>query len=84
MVKWPPCYFNIFFIEIQLKKEKCAYQAPEFGHPNKYNSLPKSQNTSLPTLDQNSIQLFDPAPFNENHIKCYFDAKHSKTGLNWG
>ena len=29
-------YFNVFFVEIQLKKEKLesAFWAPEFGYPN--------------------------------------------------
>ena len=34
-------YFNVFFVEIQLKQEnlKCFW-APEFGPPNRYTGLP--------------------------------------------
>ena len=42
-------YFNIFFVEIQLKKQnlKSIFLAPEFGHPNWYTSLLKGLDTSL-------------------------------------
>ena len=36
-------YFNIFFVEIQPKKEnlEIVFWAPKFGHPNQYTGLPK-------------------------------------------
>ena len=41
-------HFNIFFVEIQLKKEtlKNVFRAPDFGHPNRFTSLPNGLNTS--------------------------------------
>ena len=42
-------YFNVFFVEIQLKKGnlKSVLWALEFGHPNRYTGLPNGLNTSL-------------------------------------
>ena len=42
-------HFNIFFVEIQPKKENLisVYLAPEFGCPNRYTGLPNRLNTSL-------------------------------------
>ena len=45
-------HFNVFFAEIQLKKENLerVFSAPEFGRPNRYAGLPNGLNTSLPKL----------------------------------
>ena len=42
-------HFNVFFVEIQLKKGnlKSVLWALEFGLPNRYTGLPNSLNTSL-------------------------------------
>ena len=42
-------YFNVFFVEIQLKKNilKSVFWAPEFGRPNQYNGLLNGLNMSL-------------------------------------
>ena len=43
------CHFNVFFGEIQLKKEnfKSVVWVSEFGHSNRYTGLPNGLNTSL-------------------------------------
>ena len=43
------CYFNVFFVEIQLTKQnlKSDIWASEFGHPNRYTGLPNSLYPSL-------------------------------------
>ena len=43
-------YFNLLFVEIQLKKEnlKNAFWAPEFGRPNWYIGFPNGLKTSVP------------------------------------
>ena len=42
-------HFNVFFVEIQLKKGnlKSVLWVLEFGHPNRYTGLPNGLNTSL-------------------------------------
>ena len=44
------CYLNVFYVEIQLKKENLGsvFWVPEFGHPNWYTGLPDNWNTYLP------------------------------------
>ena len=53
------CYFNVFFVEIQLKKT-LGTRTPEFGHPNWYTSLLNNLNTSL-TETQSFAKLFAKA-----------------------
>ena len=54
-------YFNIFFVEMQLKKDtfKTAFWAQEFGSPNQYTALSDSLDMSLiPATDSfNVIQV---------------------------
>ena len=42
-------YFNIYFVEVQLKSEslKSVFWAPEFGNPNRYMSLLNHLNMTL-------------------------------------
>ena len=51
------CHFNIFFVEIQLKKEnlKSVFWGAEFGHPNRYTDLPNSLDTKLTCCVGNGI-----------------------------
>ena len=53
------CYFKVFFVEIQLKKEnsKSVFWAQEFERPNHYIGLPNDLNTS-PTMNCNSTTSF--------------------------
>ena len=54
-------YFNIFFVEMQLKKDtfKTVFWAQEFGCPNQYTALSDSLDMSLiPVTDSfNAIQV---------------------------
>ena len=55
------CYFNVFFVEIQLKKEnlKSAFWLPEFGCPNHYTGLPNALNMSLGTVRRQANKTND-------------------------
>ena len=50
-------YINIFFDDIQLKKEnlKSDFWVPEFRHPSRYTSLSNSLDTSLGTDYQKKL-----------------------------
>ena len=68
--------FNVFFVEIQLKKEnlKSVFLAPKFGRPNRYTVLQNGLDTSLHTL----IICSENPKTNCNHTRRYTVVKRSK------
>ena len=66
------CYFNIYFIKIQLKIEnlKIVFWMPEFGHPNWYTRLPNGLNASL--VRYKNLGILDIITFLVFSKKHYF------------
>ena len=57
------CYFNVFFVQIQLNKQnlKSVIWVQEFRLPNQYTSLPKGLDTSLHISVKHTSQIQIPS-----------------------